>query len=63
MLFNNNSLGFGIGVNPLVNSFLIKYFAGKSVVVPPGDQLWVEDGTGAQMVTEDLSQQYVFVGV
>jgi hypothetical protein len=62
MLINNNPLGMGVVFNPVVCSLFTQYFAGTSSPVPPTQLLWVEDLTGDQMVTEDLSQQYVFVG-
>jgi len=62
MLFNNNPFGFGLKINPIVNSLFIQYYSGISSPIPPSELLWVEDGTGQQMVTEDLSQDYIFVG-
>jgi hypothetical protein len=63
MLFNNNPF-FGIVYNPINSSLFIQNFTQPSFVPPPiGDLFWVEDSTGYQMVTEDGTKDYIFVGV
>ncbi len=47
--------------NPLAVSVFNTFSESGEIPVPPHETFWVTDDTGIQMVTEDGSENYIFV--